>query len=118
MDPKGDWMLNASDDIAKERERLAAATPRKVRVGGIVVAQLGPLTVDRVECKVVSITNAGTGEEELAAELSTVRLFCRVEVRPSGRKLTGPEDYSTGPWEEGCTTTVLLPGYDILRVVS
>lgn len=103
---------------SSELERLRAEKPRKVRVGGIVVVQLGALTADRVECKVEAIANVASGAETQETELTTVRLFCRVLVRPSGRKLAGPDDYSTGPWEEGCTSTVLVPGYDVLSVVS
>ena len=98
-------------------EEMKAASPRKVRVGGIVVAKLGALP-PAVECKVEAIINAMTDEKKTEADLAAVRLLCSVVLRPSGRTLTGPDDMSTGPWEPGESRTVLLPVFIIERVVS
>jgi hypothetical protein len=108
-----DFINGASSDL----ERLRAEKPRPVRIGGIVLVKLGAVG-PATECKVERIVNITTGNERTEAELAAVRLFCKVEVRPSGRKLDGPDDMSVGPWEPGETRTVLVPGYDVHRVVS
>jgi hypothetical protein len=98
-------------------EQLRNEKPRKVRVGGIVLARLGGFP-PATECLVEAIDNTTSGEGLQEAELTTIRLFCKVLLRPSGRKLTGPDDMSVGPWEPGERRTVLLPGFAVEQVVS
>jgi hypothetical protein len=90
--------------------------PKRVKVGDIVLAKLGSVG-PATECKIERLTVVSTGRSRDEAELFLVRQLYKVRLLTSGRKLSGPEDYSVGPWEPG-GRVVELPGDVIESVVD